>query len=278
MFKRLVVSALLLSAPVVFAQGKQVPNVRTPNEGGSRVYIGTVEDVLAAAEQACDLLNLGVVKAPDNSLFIATPNAFTRPVGGVSFTRTLIVRVRALTGKDVEVYVEEERSGPKDGSTDARINLFHEKIQGALGDIRPKKAIIPKHKDELHGEANLVRQTDLPSLKPAEDKDDLRTWNLAWDRSKGANTAIWKLSGSIPLHFNSASERRFLVLEGSVRMAVGTRQYVVGAGDFISVPRAVRTQLELEPNTRATLYVVELPAVDDSKTVWLEQKEAPKEK
>jgi mannose-6-phosphate isomerase-like protein (cupin superfamily) len=85
---------------------------------------------------------------------------------------------------------------------------------------------------------------------------------------------VWKLSGRVPLHFTPQSERRFLVTEGSVKMTVGARTFWISAGDFALVPKAVRTQIDLEPNARATLFVVESPPVDDAKTVWLEPRSA----
>ena len=56
-------------------------------------------------------------------------------------------------------------------------------------------------------------------------------------------------------------------------MSVGTRDFWVAAGDFVVVPKGVRTQLDVEPGAKATFLVVESPPVDDTKTVWLEKKE-----
>src|SRR6185436_2801329 len=95
------------------------------------------------------------------------------------------------------------------------------------------------------------------------------------DRQKPVNTSLWRLSGHVPLHFTPVSERRFLVAEGSIKMTVGNRTVWLSSGDFAVVPKAVRMQLDMEPNARATLYVVETPPVDDTKTVWLEKAEKP---
>src|SRR5262249_23514895 len=116
----------------------------------------------------------------------------------------------------------------------------------------------------------VIKPIDYAAMKPIEDREELRVWNLGFDRLKPLNTAVWKLAGRVPLHFTPHSERRFLVTEGSVKMTVGNRTFWISAGDFALVPRAVRTQIDREPNARATLFVVESPAVDDAKTVWLE--------
>ncbi len=267
------VALLLLSSTVSWGQGKDVPMVKLPNEGPSRVYLGSMEDALEASVQAAASLGLEVTRAPDGTVFIASPSSWTRPVDGIAFTRTFVVRARTLSGKETEVTVEEESRGrDKDPYADKRVGIFHERIAASVGELRPKKPLIPKHTLEMQGEATLVKQSDLLVMRTAEDTETLRAWNLGFARSNPINTVEWKLKGDVPLHFTPLSERRLLVMEGSVRIAVGTRTFWVFAGDFVVVPKAVRTQLWLDKDARATLFVVETPAVDDTKTVWLEGK------
>ena len=264
---------LVLTCAVALAQGKELPMVRIPNEGGARTYLGTSDDVMEASVQTAQSLGLDVTRAPDGTVFIASPTSWTIPVDGISFTRTFVVRVRTLTAKETEVTVDEESRGrDKDPYADKRVNVFHERIAAAIGELRPKKVLIPKHPLEIQGDATLVKQTDLLLMRPAEDTDALRTWNLGFARSNPINTVEWKVKGDIPLHFTPLSERRVLVMEGSARIAVGTRTFWIASGDFVVIPKGVRTQLWLDKEVRATFFVVETPAVDDTKTVWLDGK------
>jgi mannose-6-phosphate isomerase-like protein (cupin superfamily) len=255
------------------AQGRESPVVRTPNEGNSRVYLGTPDEALEASVQAAAGLGLEVTRAPDGTVFIASPTSWTQAVENITFTRTFVVRVRTLNPKETEVSVDEESRGrDKDPYADKRVSLFHERIAAAVGELRPKKVLIPKHPQEIQAEPTLVKQADLLSMRPAEDSEALRAWNLGYARVNPVNTVEWKLKGDVPLHFTPLSERRLLVMEGSARIAVGTRTFWISAGDFVVVPKGVRTRIWLEKEARATLFVVETPAVDDSKTVWLEGK------
>lgn len=263
----------LLGSSAAVAQGKDLPMVKLPNEGTGRVYVGSLEEGLEAAVQAAASLGLDVTRAPDGTVFIASPTSWTTPVDGISFTRTFVVKVRNIGPKETEVTVEEESRGrDKDPYADKRVNIFHERIAAAVGELRPKKALLPRHPQEVQGEPTLIKQADLLLLRPAEDTDTLRAWNLGYARSNPINTVEWKLKGDVPMHFTPLSERRFLVMEGSARIAVGTKSFWISSGDFVVVPKGVRTQLWLEKDARATLFVVETPAVDETKTVWLEAK------
>ncbi|MBS1153301.1 MAG: hypothetical protein H6Q89_4999 [Myxococcaceae bacterium] len=265
--------ALLLLSSAAAAQGKDLPMVKQPNEGSGRVYLCSMEDALAASAQSAAALGLDVTRAPDGTVLIASPTSWTQPIDGISFTRTFVVRVRTLSGKETEITVEEESRGrDKDPWADKRVGIFHERIASVVGELRPKKVVIPKHAQEMQGEATLVKQTDLLLMRPTEDTDALRAWNLGFARSNPINTVEWKLKGDVPLHFTPLSERRLLVMEGSARITVGTRTFWIFAGDFVVVPKGVRTQLWLDKDARATLFVIETPAVDESKTVWLEGK------
>ena len=273
MIRHAALALLLLSSAVCLAQGKDLPMVKAPNEGGGRVYLSSLEDALQASVQAAASLGLDVTRAPDGTVFIASPTSWTTPVDGISFTRTFVVRVRTINTKETEVTVEEESRGrDKDPYADKRVGIFHDRIATTVGELRPKKVLIPKHPLEVQGEATLVKQSDLLAMRPAEDTETLRSWNLGFARSNPINTTEWKLKGDVPMHFTPLSERRLLVMEGSARIAVGTRTFWISTGDFIVIPKGVRTQLWLDKDERATLFVVETPMVDDTKTVWLDGK------
>ena len=275
MFTRhLAVVAVLLGAAAL-AQGRDLPMVKAPNEGNTRVYLSSIEDALEASVQAAGVIGLDVTRAPDGTVFIASPSSWTRPIDGLTFTRTFVVRVRMLSPKEAEVTVEEESRGrDKDPHADKRVGLFHDRIAQAVGELRPKKALIPKHPSEVQAEPTLLKQADLLAMRPSDDTESGRAWNLGYSRSNPVNTVEWKLKADVPLHFTPLSERRMLVMEGSARIAVGTRTFWISAGDFVVVPKGVRTQLWLDRDARATLFVVETPAVDETKTVWLEKTEA----
>ena len=103
---RLPAAALALAALTAFGQGNQLPVVRGPNEGNARVYLGAPEDILSASVLAAQGLALEVTRAPDGTVFIASPTSWTRPVDGIAFTRTFVVRVRTLSPKETELSVE----------------------------------------------------------------------------------------------------------------------------------------------------------------------------
>lgn len=261
-------------AVAAFAQGKTPPGpptVKQPNEGAVRIYFATPDETFLSAGKSAEDFGLDVAKAPDGTVFIASPGPWTRPYKGVSFTHTFIVRVRALNPKETEVAIEEEG---KDGSTAERVNAFHERVAALLSEARAKKPITPRHPQEASIEPTVIKPIDLAAMRPYEDKEELRVWNLGFDRQKPVNTALWRLSGQVPLHFTPASERRFLVTEGSVKMTIGNRTVWLSSGDFAVVPKAVRMQIDMDPSQRASLYVVETPPVDDTKTVWLGAKTA----
>lgn len=273
MIRSLVVASVTF-AVAALAQGKTTaspPTVKQPNEGPVRIYLATPEETYTSAVRTAEEFGLDVAKAPDGTIFIASPGPWTRPYKNVSFTRTFIVRARLLNPKESELSIEEEN---KDGSTLERINAFHERVAQLLSESRAKKPITPRHPQEAAVEPTIIKPIDLAAMRPYEDKEELRVWNLGFDRQKPVNTALWRLSGHVPLHFTPASERRFMVTEGSVKMTIGNRTVWLSSGDFAVVPKAVRMQIDMEPNARASLYVVETPPVDDSKTVWLEQKTA----
>lgn len=271
--RKLLLIALTFAA-AAFAQGKTPPGpptVKQPNEGPVRIYFATPDETFLSAGKSAEDFGLDVAKAPDGTLFIASPGPWTRPYKGVSFSRTFIVRVRALNPKETEVAIEEEG---KDGTTADRVSAFHERLATILSEARAKRPVTPRHPQESSIEPTVIKPIDLAAMRPYEDKEELRVWNLGFDRQKAVNTALWRLSGHVPLHFTPASERRFLVTEGSVKMTIGNRTVWLSSGDFAVVPKAVRMQIDMEPSARASIYVVETPPVDDSKTVWLETKTA----
>jgi mannose-6-phosphate isomerase-like protein (cupin superfamily) len=269
---RLILVAVLWLSSTAWAQARtnaSPPTVKQPNEGAVRIYLATTDEAFACASRAGEDFGLDLAKAPDGTLFIASPGPWTRPYKGVTFVKTFIVRVRALNAKETEVAVEEEG---KDAATLERVGAFHERLATLLSDSRAKKPVTPRHPQEAGIEPTVIKPIDFAAMRPIEDREELRVWNLGFDRQKPVNTAVWKLSGRVPLHFTPVSERRFLVTEGSLKLTVGNRTVWISAGDFALVPKAVRMQIDLEPHARATLFVVESPPVDESKTVWLEPK------
>jgi mannose-6-phosphate isomerase-like protein (cupin superfamily) len=245
--------------------------VKQPNEGPVRIYLATPDEAFTSAGKSAEEFGLDVAKAPDGTVFIASPGPWTRPYKGVNFTHTFIVRVRALNPKETEVAIEEEA---KDASTEERVSAFHERLAALLSESRAKKPITPRHPQEASVEPTIIKPIDLAAMRPYEDKEELRVWNLGLDRQKAVNTALWRLSGHVPLHFTPISERRFMVTEGSIKMTIGNRTVWLSSGDFAIVPKAVRMQIDMEPGARASIYVVETPPVDDTKTVWLGPKTA----
>jgi len=263
-------------ALAALAQGRTPPSpptVKQPNEGFVRIYLCSTDEAFASATHAAEDFGLDVARAPDNKLFIASPGPWTRPYSKtIAFTHTFIVRVRALNPTETEVAIEEEGRDERSGE---RVGAFHDHLAGVLSEARAKKPVIPRAPLESAVEPTVIKPIDYAAMRPTEDRDDLRVWNLGYERGKSpVNTSVWKLSGRVPLHFTPLSERRFLVTEGSVKITVGNRTFWISAGDFALVPKAVRMQIDLEPNQRATLYVVESPPVDEAKTVWLEPRTA----
>jgi mannose-6-phosphate isomerase-like protein (cupin superfamily) len=271
---RTLVAFAVTYAVAALAQGKTPPgppSVKQPNEGPVRIYFSTPDEAFSSACKAAEDFGLELAKAPDGTIFIASPGPWTRPYKGTQFTHTFIVRVRTLNPKETEVAIEEEG---KDATSADRVGAFHERLASLLAESRAKRPATPRHPQEAGTEPTVIKPIDLVAVRPYEDRDELRVWNLGLDRQKPVNTALWRLSGHVPLHFTPLSERRFLVTEGSLKLIVGNRMVWLSSGDFAVVPKAVRMQIDMEPNARATLYVVETPPVDDSKTVWLEPRTA----
>ncbi len=264
------VVGVLMWASAALAQGKtppSPPSVKQPNEGLVRIYLAPLDEVFSSAAHSAEEFGLDVSRAPDGTLFIASPGPWTRPYKTFTFPHTFIVRVRALNPTETEVAIEEE---VKDVLTADRVNAFHEHIAAMLSEARAKKPVAPRNPLEAVVEPTVIKPIDYAAMRPSEDREELRVFNLGFDRQKPVNTSVWKLTGHVPLHFTPQSERRFLVTEGSVKMTIGNHTFWISAGDFALVPKAVRMQIDLEPGMRSTLYVVETPPVDDAKTVWLE--------
>src|SRR5882762_7185507 len=98
MIRSLVLFAVTYACAAL-AQGKTPPNpptVKQPNEGPVRLYLSTPDEAFLSAGKAAEDFGLDVAKAPDGTLFIASPGPWTRPHRGVTFTHTFIVRVRLL--------------------------------------------------------------------------------------------------------------------------------------------------------------------------------------
>ncbi len=245
--------------------------VKAPNEGPTRTYNASPDEVFEAATVAVERLGLFVTRAPDASVFIASPSVWKKPVVATLFPNTMLVRVRPVRASEVEIRVDEEVRAGETQSME-RINAVHEAVATAIGEFRSKKPVIPRQPGEAQADGVFVKQSDLATMKMSEDRDGLRAWALAKDRSKPVATHVWKLSGPVPPHFTAQSERRLVVLDGSVRAMVGQKVAWLNAGDFVLVPKAVRLQLDVGDAARATVFVVESPPVDDAKTVWLDAK------
>ncbi|WP_232663185.1 cupin domain-containing protein [Pseudonocardia sp. TRM90224] len=65
--------------------------------------------------------------------------------------------------------------------------------------------------------------------------------------------SVWAKGGALPpAHFHPAQDERFEILEGSLRVLVGTEERVVAAGEVLEIPRGtVHAMTALDGGARA---------------------------
>jgi quercetin dioxygenase-like cupin family protein len=269
--KKLSVLLLLLAVPLVAsAAPKSLPGiVKGENKGPTRTYLFPLDEVYDVAVRAAEELPLNVERASDKSLFTGKVGP-GRQLGFLSGGRQYAFKLRILSPRETELTIEEKKVvfGELGGGV---IDRLHDRIGAMLELKRNQAPPPPRHALEGEGEATIIKRAALSGQPATGNLENSRVLALGQPTAQGGSaSSLWEINGSVPLHFTPNSERRVFVLEGSLRMLVGTQEHALEPGDFLIIPRAVRTRVDLAGKSkRAELIVFETPAVETSKTVWL---------
>jgi len=130
----------------------------------------------------------------------------------------------------------------------------------------------PKHSDEVSGHGLMVKRSELVQKKPNSDLGPARIWVV--ERKDDVQCLFVEVSGTIPMHFHPDGVHRMYVIEGKLRMTIGTETMDMETGDFMMIPRGVRHRVQRVGDAKAYFATVDTPPVDPKKIVWLET--APK--
>ena len=130
----------------------------------------------------------------------------------------------------------------------------------------------PKHPKEIEAEGLMVSRSEITKTDPVADLGVARYW--AVEKSKDVWSLLVEVNGTIPLHFHPDGVHRMYILEGKLRCTVGKETMVMGVGDYMLIPRAVRHKFEKVSEGKAYFVTVDTPPINPANNVWLEP--APK--
>jgi quercetin dioxygenase-like cupin family protein len=136
--------------------------------------------------------------------------------------------------------------------------------------IDPKAT--PKHPDEVEAEGLMVKRSEIVKKEPVADLGVARYW--AVEKGKEVTCLFVEVTGTIPMHFHPDGVHRMYVLEGKLRCTIGKETMVMGPGDYMLIPRAVRHKIAKEGDATAYFVTVDSPPINPKNNVWLEP--APK--
>lgn len=127
----------------------------------------------------------------------------------------------------------------------------------------------PKHPEEVSAHGVMVKRSELVQKKPDSDLGVARIWVV--EKKADVQCLLVEVSGTIPMHFHPDGVHRMYVVEGKLRMTIGTETMDMEAGDFMMIPRGVRHRVQRLGDAKAYFATVDTPPVDPKKIVWLEQ-------
>jgi len=130
----------------------------------------------------------------------------------------------------------------------------------------------PKHPKEVEADGLMISRSEITKTDPVADLGVARYW--AVEKSKDVWSLLVEVNGTIPLHFHPDGVHRMYILEGELRCTVGKETMVMGAGDYMLIPRAVRHKFEKVGEGKAYFVTVDTPPINPANNVWLEP--APK--
>ena len=123
-------------------------------------------------------------------------------------------------------------------------------------------------------EGTMVRREELMGRQPNVETTAARTWVV--EKTPEVGALLIEVVGTLPLHYHPDGAHRLYLIEGELKVRVGTRELTMRPGDYLSIPRNVRHKIQLATGqTRALLGTVDTPPVDPQKTVWLEAAPTP---
>lgn len=138
--------------------------------------------------------------------------------------------------------------------------------------LRAEPPVPPKHPQEVEEEGLMVRRADVMKAEPVADLGVARYW--AVEKKKDVMCLLVEVSGTIPMHFHPDGVHRMYILEGKLRCTIGKETMVMGPGDYMLIPRAVRHKLERVGEGKTYFVTVDSPPINPKNNIWLEP--APK--
>lgn len=116
----------------------------------------------------------------------------------------------------------------------------------------------------------VVRRAEVLKEKPSRELPKLlRSWDL--ESSPDAVARLHEVVGVVPRHVHPDSDERIFVLQGAVRVEVGSRTEVLRPGDYLLIPRGTPHKISPAPGHKKALAAgLNTPPADPKKVVWLE--------
>jgi mannose-6-phosphate isomerase-like protein (cupin superfamily) len=133
----------------------------------------------------------------------------------------------------------------------------------------------PLHPLEKTGDGVIIRTSELIKQKPEGDSPTVRVWNI--HQTALSRNNLVEMKGPTSLHVHPDADHRLFVIEGELKVFIGTQVTIAKVGDFISIPAGVRHKYDvIKPGARALLVSMDAPPYDPKKTIVLDAPAAAK--
>ncbi len=116
-------------------------------------------------------------------------------------------------------------------------------------------------------ESTVLKYKSILASKPITQDKNVRVWNIR--KTETIRINLVEFTGELPLHKHPDADHSLLVLEGKVRVQMGTDKFEIEKGDFVSVPKDVPHKY-WTLSGKAILVSMDAPYYDPSKTIRLE--------
>ena len=100
---------------------------------------------------------------------------------------------------------------------------------------------------------------------------DKHLWTL--HQSTTSRTNLVQMTGPGTRHLHPDAEHSLYVISGEVKATVGTEEFTLGPGDYISIPAGVPHSYLASAEKPALLISMDAPAYDPAKTIRLKKEE-----
>lgn len=112
----------------------------------------------------------------------------------------------------------------------------------------------------------LIRYEKLISRNPDIEGQNVKVWTIRQDDTIRIN--LVEMSGELRLHTHPDADHSLMVLKGQVKVEADGKHFVVGAGDFISIPKNVPHKYWSITQT-SMLVSMDAPYYDPAKTILI---------